>query len=146
MTTTTELVTVTLIPTNRGWHEYVITTATGYRAVIPKCERDECADGHIQECRRKLDQRKQHQTGGKNSVDAWLRHTKTHCHGWHDGRIKDFADDVAQSILRGARRRMPAAITLVKPRSVGPMSPEKVSAALGITPDEYAAELAKAAS
>jgi hypothetical protein len=148
-----------------GRFDYIVTTASGFRAVIERCDRDACADGSIAECRRQLNHRGQHETGGKSSVDAWLRHAKTHCHGWHDGRVADFVAAVARSYgsykpLRLTRPTAPRisvsdvaaalGVTLDEARWLakpveGVATPvDLVATALGITVDEYRAQLALA--
>ena len=121
-----------------GRFDYVITTASGYRAVIERCDRDDCAAGRLPECRRQLDYRKQHETGGRNSVDAWLRHAARYCHGWHDGRIENFI--VAVRRTYGSYKPLRLARLVALPR----MPDVAVANMLGITIHEYRTQLARA--
>lgn len=125
-----------------GRFDYVITTASGFRAVLERCDRDGCAPGgYLVECRRKLNHRGQHETGGRNSVDAWLRHAKTHCHSWHDGRIDDLIAAVLRTYGKGQRAHR---ATLPTRGGHGPMRVEQIAEALDLTVDEYRARLALA--
>ena len=136
----TPTVSTAVEPGTGGRFNYVVTTSTGYRAVLERCDRDGCADGSYTECRRMLNERGQHTTGGKNSVDAWLRHIKTRCHGWHDGRVEDFAKAVLNTY---GHRNAPSLPTRGRH---APMPVERVADALGLTVEQYQAELAKAAA
>lgn len=137
------IITVTVERNAAGRNDYIVTTSSGYRAVIEQCDRDECREGSLKECRTLLDDREQHKVGSSTSVVAWLKHTAKHCHGWHDGRIDAFVD----SLRKTYGRKLPRAITLLKARPQrGPMTDDQVAEELGITVDEYRAELAKAAS
>lgn len=110
-----------------------------YRAELHACLRDECANGDMMECTVSLTGNHQHQIDGRNaSVDTWLKHIRTHCHGYHNGRVQRFAQDLAKTY--GSYRYAP----YVSRRVVITYRPQFVANALGITEDELAAEMAKA--
>lgn len=123
-----------------------IVTCGAYRAELPACPRDECASGDIagalKECAIKLDHRHQHPVGGKTSVDAWLRHERTNCHGYHRGRVQALAELVTRTY--GSFRPL----TRAKTMGAAPVGgrPETIAALLGWTVDDVVAELAKASS
>jgi hypothetical protein len=73
-------------------HSFVITTSSGYRATLPACGLEH-ADGFIN-CTRKIDDRRQH---AGMSVDAWLKHCRTHCHSYHLPLAQDFRDRVQKT-------------------------------------------------
>lgn len=79
---------------------FAVTTSTSYRATLPACLRDDCAQGKTISCTRKLDDRHQH---SGMSVAVWLRHSRTHCHGWHLKRAESFRDAVARTYKRTGR-------------------------------------------
>jgi hypothetical protein len=127
-----------------GRYDYVVSMTDGYRtkgyrATLPKCDRDDCASGAIRECRTKLNDRKQHAVDGKTSVDAWLRHSKTHCHGWHDASVADFVAAVGRTLGQKARRPTVAARI-----SHPTWSPQQIAEALGVPVSEYLAQIAAA--
>lgn len=74
---------------------FIVTGATGYRAVLPACLRDDCTAGKLEACR-KPDRHIQ-------TVNTWLKHLKTHCHGWHETNIERFALDVLATYGAGVR-------------------------------------------
>lgn len=76
---------------------FEITTSTGYRATLPACLRDDCAEGKTISCTHMLDD--QHMHSGM-SVVRWLRHIRTHCHGYHLPRAEKFRDAVARTYKR----------------------------------------------
>lgn len=125
-----------------GRTDAIVTTPTGYRAVVELCDRDDCRAGSIKPCVTKLNDRHQHDVGGRSSVNAWLRHTKTHCHGWHRERVEVLAADVVRTY--GTGRKLRALNTLRGRPKPGPMKPEDVADAMGMDVDQYRAELAKA--
>lgn len=140
------IVTVLVERNAAGRHDYIVTTSTGYLATIPQCDRDDCREPDrygIAECRRPLDSRHQHDVNGSTSVNAWLRHAASHCHGWHDGRAQDFAD----ALRKTYGKRIPRAVSTLRGRTQrAPMPAAELVDALGITVDDYRAELVKAAS
>jgi len=89
---------------------YVVTGSSGYRAVLPACPRDDCRDGFITPCVTRLHECGQHAVAGKTSVNAWLVHSRTHCHDWHEVTARRFARDVLATYGSGRRRERPRAI------------------------------------
>lgn len=84
---------------------YVVTCGR-FAADLPACTRDECASGDIagslKECTVRVDSRGQHAIAlskgrTSKSVDAWLKHIHTHCHGYHRARVEAFAASVART-------------------------------------------------
>lgn len=73
---------------------FEVTTSTSYRATLPACLRDDCAQGETVSCTRKLNDRHQH---SGMSVNAWLTHCRRHCHGWHLSRAEKLRDAVART-------------------------------------------------
>lgn len=141
-------------PGTGGRFNYVVTTNTGYRAVIERCDRDDCKvpvdRGGIAECRIPLDERHLHKVGNSNKPDPWSKHCRTHCHGWHDGRVADFAAAVLKTY--GSYKPFTAVRARASLRGRSPLRPlvdpvELERALLGaMTVDEYRGEVAKAAS
>lgn len=125
-------------------------TCGRFTAYLPACLRDECASGDLagslKECTIPLDHRHQHTVKGSKGVDAWLRHSRTHCHGYHRGRAQAFADTVAKTYGSHKPCTPERARGRLKARPVGSLKPEAVAELLDITVDEYRAELAKAAA
>lgn len=80
----------------RDGASFVVASSSGYRAALPACLLDDC-ERDRQSCTRKLDHRAQH---SGMSVDAWLRHVRTHCHGWHPARVDDFAARVLRTYAK----------------------------------------------
>lgn len=76
---------------------FEVTTSTSYRATLPACLRDDCAEGKTTSCTRTLNDRHMHPG---MSVAAWLRHNQTHCHGYHLPRVEKFRDAVARTYKR----------------------------------------------
>lgn len=70
-------------------YRFEITTSTGYKAALPACLRDFC-DKRVN-CTRKINSRGMH---SGMSVDKWLEHSQTHCHGYHLVRAQQFRDAV----------------------------------------------------
>lgn len=79
---------------------FVVLGSSGYRAELPVCLNDLCANGTRVPCAIPLTTHYGHQHSVKvdgkvaNSVDAWLRHTQTHCHDWHWPTVERFAREV----------------------------------------------------
>jgi len=69
--------------------QYRITTNTGYRSEFRACYDDRCLAETITSCR--CDGQ------GSRSVVAWLAHSSTTCHGWHDVKAIAFAKKVLGS-------------------------------------------------
>lgn len=63
--------------------KFIVTGPLSFRAELPACLRDECAAGRLTPCVKP--------SGHIEAVDAWLRHIKTHCHGWHAVKVGTFA-------------------------------------------------------
>jgi hypothetical protein len=85
---------------------FVITTSTGYRAELRACMSDRCTSdnpGDVQliRCTKPLDARGQH---AGQSVDAWCKHVRTHCHGPHIEHARAFAAEVAATYGSAAKR------------------------------------------
>lgn len=71
---------------------YEITTATGYRASIPACQRDECQlTGELEPCVKPVGENGRH---SGMSVEEWDGHYRTHCHGNHPENALAFAKAV----------------------------------------------------
>lgn len=68
--------------------KFIVTGPQRYRAELPGCLRDECAAGHLAPCVKR--------PGHIQAVDAWLRHIKTHCHGWHRETVEAFAAELVK--------------------------------------------------
>jgi hypothetical protein len=115
-------------------------TCGRFRAELPACLRDDCASGYVRQCTVKVDYRKQHPTGGKNSYQAWQSHAKRFCHDWHRDRVEAFAAEIAHTY--GSHR--PFKLRKVFALSTVTFRPEFVASFLGMTPAEVTAELAKA--
>jgi hypothetical protein len=105
-------------------HEYV--------ARLEPCLRDLCRDGGMRQCEKPDN----HIT----VVDAWLRHIKTYCHGWHEASVRRFMREALASY--GAKPKL-RKVTDAR-RGVGRMADDEVAEALGVTADEYRAVLANA--
>jgi hypothetical protein len=80
---------------------YEVETSTGYLAVLSACLRDECGIArHLGDtaplivCTRPIV--KGHKHSGQ-SVDDWLKHLRTHCHGWHEVSARAFAEKVVKT-------------------------------------------------
>jgi len=86
---------------------YVVSGSSGYRAVLPACIRDDCIDGRVAPCEIRTGDRAQHAVAGKTSVSAWLAHSRTHCHGWHEVNARRFAREVLATYGTGRRRGKP---------------------------------------
>lgn len=76
--------------------KFVVTGSSGYRAELTACLFDLCVGGERVSCAKPLTTHYgfQHAVNGKSSVDAWLKHCETHCHGWHWPKIEAFAREV----------------------------------------------------
>lgn len=116
-------------------------------ADLPACLRDECADrdaaGALKVCLIKLDTRQQHKVNGRSSVDAWLRHTRTHCHGWHRDKVSEFAASVAETYGSYRRPRLvPARCWIPRPMA----QPSIIAELLGWTIEDVRAEIARASA
>lgn len=71
---------------------YVITTPTGYRAVLSACQRDECRlTAELKTCARLVGDNGRH-SGMK--LGEWEVHIRTHCHGIHAESAVEFAKKV----------------------------------------------------
>lgn len=71
---------------------YVITTPTGYRAVLGACQRDECQlTRELEPCMRPVGDNGRH---SGMSVRQWDAHIRTHCHGNHAENAVEFARKV----------------------------------------------------
>lgn len=68
--------------------KFVVTGPAAFLAELAGCLRDECAAGQLAPCIKPR--------GHIETVDAWLRHIKTHCHGWHAEKVEAFAAAVAK--------------------------------------------------
>ena len=79
-------------------NHFEVTTSTGYRAILPACRLDFAHDP----CTRKLDDRHMH---SGMSVDAWCKHIKTHCHGYHLINAEKFRDQVQETYVDYPRPR-----------------------------------------
>jgi hypothetical protein len=144
-------VTVVIEPaTKRKPARYVVTTQSGFRAEIPRCEDDKCAPngGWRPECRTKLDARARHAVGGRGTYSAWTSHAARFCHGWHDARVADFAADVARtygSYLRPTPGRVRAMLRGRPASAAIKGDPEAIALYLpGWTVDDVRHELLKA--
>ena len=136
------IVQVEVVANSAGRFDYVITTSTGYRATMERCDRDACADGHLAACVRPLNEKHMHSTGsGSGSVDNWLKHSAKFCHGWHDGRIENFC-----RALRATRKpwRPFTAAEAIRRVPGGRWSMDRIAAELGWTAEDVKAEFAKA--
>lgn len=89
---------------------FIVTTSSGFRAVLPACMRDECAAGYLIPCTRPNN----HIT----TVPAWLRHCETHCHGWHRERVEAFAESVARP-QRARQKPLPGVTPYLRQQPVG---------------------------
>lgn len=88
---------------NRG-EVFLVTGSSGYRAELRACLRDECQAGRFTPCAiRPGGVTHQHAVNGKNTVNVWLAHIKTHCHGWHWPSVESFAERVLKTYGTGAR-------------------------------------------
>lgn len=129
-------------PNAAGRFDYVV-IARRFRAMMERCDRDGCADGSIKPCEREINGEHMHSSGeGSGSVDKWLKHSATHCHGWHDARVAAFMAKVAKTYgsYRGPKLCAPVR------RHSGPLGAESVADELGWTVEQYRAELEKAAA
>lgn len=68
---------------------FAVTTSTGYRAELPACRREH--EEGFTSCIRAVDERHMH---AGMSVDAWLKHCRTHCHDFHLPLAEKFRDKV----------------------------------------------------
>lgn len=82
---------------------FIVTTSTGYRASLPACRADACVNGSRVPCAKPVGDNHRH---AGMSVNRWLAHVKTHCHGWHTETARAFADDVARTF--GSAKRVKA--------------------------------------
>lgn len=93
------------IESRHGWVEvveqtltprFIVTGSSGYRAELPICLFDPCTNGTKVSCVKPLtvNHHSQHSVSGGTSVDAWLKHSATHCHGWHWPKAEVFAREV----------------------------------------------------
>jgi hypothetical protein len=57
-----------------------------YVAHLEPCGSDLCRKGLMVPCERP--------NGHLTTVDAWLRHIETHCHGWHEVSVRRFMGEV----------------------------------------------------
>lgn len=76
---------------------YEVETSTGYLAVLEACLSDLCSGTVLparEVCTRPIV--KGHKHSGQ-SVDNWLKHCRTHCHGWHEVSARAFAEKVAKT-------------------------------------------------
>ena len=130
-------------PNARGCFDYVITSGR-YRATMERCYRDGCADGSIKPCEREVNDKHMHSSGvGSGSVDKWLAHSATHCHGWHDARVEAFAAKVAKTY--GSHKPLtPASATRKSPMPKWPL--DKLADELGWSVEDLRDELEKAAA
>jgi hypothetical protein len=77
---------------------FEVTTSTGYRAVLPACMSDLCRPERVApaapliRCTRPRGENGQH---SGQSVDAWCKHVRTHCHSMHIEQAEVFAEKVA---------------------------------------------------
>lgn len=96
---------------------FVVTTSTGYRAELPACLFDGHPAGFVN-CVKPRGGNGQH---AGQSVDAWLRHTRTHCHDYHLSLAQDFRDRVAASYGSAVRKDAPRGLRAhpAKVRNVG---------------------------
>lgn len=69
--------------------KFIVTGPQQFRAELPACLRDECAAGQLTPCIKP--------SGHIETVAAWLKHTKTHCHGWHLPKVEAFAAAAAKT-------------------------------------------------
>lgn len=60
--------------------------AKPYVAHLEPCLRDECRDGLLRQCDKP--------NGHLTVTDAWLKHIKTYCHGWHEASVRRFMREV----------------------------------------------------
>lgn len=74
---------------------FSVVGSTGYHASLPACLRDECAAGELEVCCKP--------NGHVQTVATWLKHIKTHCHGWHETNVERFALDVLSTYGAGVR-------------------------------------------
>ena len=133
---------ISVEPGTGGRFNYTVTTASGYRAVMERCDRDGCAQGWMPSCARPLNDKHMHSSGvGSGSVDLWLTHAGKFCHGWHDARVEAFAATVRRSY--GSHKPFTLAVATRKPTAPS-WTRERIAEELGITVEEYRAELAKA--
>lgn len=131
-------------------YHYVVTGSSGYRAVLHGCP---ChLDG-----RKSCDLPYGHSATAKGSAPGCKAGNGTYCHNWHDGSARRFAAEVLATY--GAKWKEPKVGGLPRGNRTtqqwmglylphGAQEPrwtvERISEALGLTPDEYRAELAKA--
>jgi len=100
------------------WHpepiadRYRITTNTGYRAEFRACYAERCLDGSVTPCR--CDGQ------GSRSVDAWLDHSRTTCHGWHDVKAIAIAKKVLGSLIPDRERPVGAMAGYYQPKDFVP--------------------------
>jgi hypothetical protein len=64
-------------------------TGGEYVAHLPPCLRDECREGRLTECKKPY--------GHISEVKAWLKHSATHCHDWHEASARRFAEQVLKT-------------------------------------------------
>ncbi len=83
-----------------------ITSSSGFRAELPACCADACLSGQREACLTPVGGRHMHSVGGKTSVNAWLAHIQTHCHGWHPPIV----ERLAKQVLKTYRGRTPTRI------------------------------------
>ena len=129
-------------PNARGCFDCVVTSGR-YRATMERCYRDGCADGSIKPCEREVNTEHMHSSGvGSGSVDKWLAHSATHCHGWHDARVAAFAAKVAKTY--GSHKPLTPARACSRVSLTG--RPATLAALLDWTLEDVLDELAKAAA
>ncbi len=134
---------VEIVANPAGRFDYVITTSTGYRATMERCDRDCCVDGHMPACARPLNWEHMHSSGaGSGSVDLWLKHSAKVCHGWHDERVAAFVASVRRT--HGSWRPFTAARACTQVSTAG--RPAVLAKLLGWTVEDVEDELAKAAA
>jgi hypothetical protein len=109
-----------------GPYFVVLGTPGSFRAELRACLFDDCLNGKRECCAIRLTTHHgfQHAVkldNGKTShgTDAWLKHTRTHCHDWHWPTVERFALDVLATY--GAKRQRPAPVGVARGMTV-PMS------------------------
>jgi hypothetical protein len=86
---------------------YIITSPPGFRADLTACCSDRCLSGEVKCCTTPTGDRGQHSVGGKSSIVAWLKHSASHCHGWHPPTVEQFASDVLKTLGTRPARKQP---------------------------------------